>query len=208
MRFLLLFIGLNLIILTACQHDNPQRHYPQDSTAKQVTPSVENEEAKPIYKTIKYPCADWKPVEAAYKSEATNGFRVKIVSICENDYAVVDTSEGLNDTLYIRQSSNYKNKITMLLPNDSVEYFIYKKDVAALGDVSKCVLTNPSVLEPEYSAFNQSDTSIRIDLLLGVPDTDDVIICKFKIYYNRGVKYLGYEDIFDADDQIYDANAN
>lgn len=203
-----LFIGLLVVMAFSCGDKNPQEQAQENEVVEIDSQPFVEEADETIYKAIKYPCHKWEPVTADYKSETTNSFSVRITSNCEEDYVIIDTSQGIGvDTAYIRKASNYKHKVTLRIPNDSVSYFISKENLPLSFIVNDYVLVNAFIAEPISGAFNQRDTSIKVNIYYGEPDTDNVDVCMFNISFNKGVEFKGFEAI-NYDDPIYDANAN
>lgn len=190
---ILLKTKISLIAITlflfACEDKKPQKKVIQDAEIAQVDSQVMEEKVEAVYKTYKSSCEAQKPVYAAYKSEATNGFYLEVTPICLEDYSVIDTAFGNGDTTPIMISSNYKYKVELFLREDSAEYFISKDNITFSEGMHNVVLVRPDIKK-----FTQADTTAFVNFFLGRPDTDDLIICKFKISYNNGVKYLGYEE--------------
>lgn len=189
-KFILVFC---VVFAVACKQTVNNKEVGEDTIALQDSSLEEITKKESIYSVFKQPCHKWKPVEAGFKSETTNGFYFKVTPICLGDYGVIDTLFGSGDidTVVIRKSNNYKHSVYLHLPNDSIEYFISKKDITGFGDMSKDILVNPEI---PYVGYSQRDTAVDVNLLLGKPDTDDVIICKFRVYYNKGVEYVGFEE--------------
>ena len=194
-----LFIGLFMVMaFVACGDKEPKKQVTQDVEITQVDSQVVEEKVEPVYETIETPCENYKPVQAAYKSEKTNGFNLRVIPICLEDYGVIDTAFGNGDTTPIMVSNNYEYKVQLILPKDSVEYYISKKDIPAEGSLNGYVLGDPRI-----KSYKQADTTVYLDFVLGWPNTDNVLICKFKVGYNRGVEYIGYEEP-EFDSLIYD----
>lgn len=198
-----LFLSLLVVVAFACKQNTKPQHTEQDTTtANNETENPDTVSKVVVYAEAKRPCQTFKPVTAAYKSESTNGFGIKITPICLEDYGVQDTLFGNGDTIPITVEHNYKHKVVLTLYKDSVEYFITKEDIPDSKFLYNLVLVKPNIIK-----YLQKDTSVFINFLLGRPDTDDVSIQKFKISYNNGVKYIGVEAP-NYNDPIYDANAN
>lgn len=190
---ILLKTKVSLIVIAifcfACENKKPQKKVTQDAEIAQVDSQVVEEKVEPVYQTNKSPCEGQKPVHAAYKSEDTNGFYLEVTPICLEDYGVIDTAFGNGDTTPIMISSNYRHKVELFLRDDSAEYFISKDNITFSEGMHNQVLVRPDI-----KGFTQADTTAYVNFFLGRPDTDDLIICKFKISYNNGVKHLGYEE--------------
>jgi hypothetical protein len=195
-----LFLALLVIeVFVACENKKPQKYQPQNVEVAQVdSQPTEEETVEPVYKIYKSSCGTQEIVQAAYKSESTNGFSLRVTPICLNDYGVIDTAFGNGDTTPVMVSSNYKYRVQLFLPNDSVTYYISKEDIPAESSLYGYVL-----VDPEIKSYKQDDTTVYLDFELGWPDTDNVLICKFKLGYNRGVEYVGYEEP-EFDSLIYD----